>query len=295
MNSTESKISFDDFSLICRICLFKGDIEPFTQALQNLFTSFAKISVSVKVFDKVESKMYLFQIEDELPKSICAKCVNQLIQFRDFIALAIANDEHLKKVLIKHEDKINLEYFDSDTKFEISEEDRTADDNELDDVIDENKCYNKDIKEENELINKHQFHCKSCKNIFISFKDLSEHRKHNKDCAFKCENCKEVFSFYKELCTHRKKNESCRDKKHLCSQCGKVFKHGYSLKRHLRAHTNETPFECELCGKRFKFPQNLRRHSIAHKGVKPFKCDICGKGKFYVGKITSTGTVICFT
>lgn len=234
----------------------------------------------------------MFQIEDEteLPRNICSKCVCKLTEFEDFVNHAIVNDKHLKDVLEKYKDKVNLEYFDKDAKFEISQEDSVVDEenfnnyNDLsDDIKVEDFSNDSEIKKDNEVKNKQQFCCKACKTLFVSLKHLNEHKKQNINCAFKCDNCNEYFVYYKELCSHRKKNENCGNQKYTCDICGKVFRHRYSLKRHSRAHTNETPFHCKLCGKRFKFPQNLRRHdTVAHKGVKPFKCDICGKGRMNV-------------
>lgn len=286
MNNIQSEIVFDDFPIICRVCLYKGDTKPFTQALHLLFRSFVNINVClhVRISKTMNSFNNVFQIadEDELPKNICLKCVCQLKEFGDFVDRAIVNNKHLKDVLVKH--KVNLECFEN-TEFEISDEnsvddqDFNNDNNSIHDIKEEDFLSDNKIKKD-EPINKHQFHCKACKNIFTSVKDLCEHRKQNRNCAFKCESCEEYFVYYKELCSHRKKNEKCKNQKHTCHICGKVFRHRYSLNRHSRAHTNETPFQCKLCGKKFKFPQNLRRHdTIAHKGVKPFKCDICGKGK----------------
>lgn len=193
----------------------------------------------------------------------------------------------MKDVLLQHKHKLSLEYFDKDTKFEISEEEfiveeKDADnDTRLSDINDEDSDENIQIKlEENEQIEKHQFHCKICKNVFISLKDLKEHRKQNKDCAFKCETCSESFESSKKLHSHKIENETCKVEQHKCKICGKVFKKRSFLKKHAGVHSNETPFECKLCDKKFKFSQNLRRHdNIVHKGVKPFKCDVCGKGK----------------
>lgn len=46
MSLTQDNLEFPDFPYICRICLFKGDTKPFTEDLQELVISFARITVS---------------------------------------------------------------------------------------------------------------------------------------------------------------------------------------------------------------------------------------------------------
>lgn len=47
---------------------------------------------------------------------------------------------------------------------------------------------------------------------------------------------------------------------HACPLCGGVFQRPEHLKRHMRSHSSEKPFECEECGKKFNRADNMKAH-----------------------------------
>ena len=55
----------------------------------------------------------------------------------------------------------------------------------------------------------------------------------------------------------------------------------YKLKRHIKRHTGEKPYECRTCNRLFSDSSNFRRHTISHTGEKPFPCPVLGCGKAY--------------
>lgn len=57
-----------------------------------------------------------------------------------------------------------------------------------------------------------------------------------------------------------------RTKAFVCPlfSCGRMFKRMEHLKRHLRTHTLERPFQCERCQKRFSRSDNLAQHVRTH-------------------------------
>uniref|UniRef100_A0A8C5E5Z5 Zinc finger and BTB domain-containing protein 16-A-like n=1 Tax=Gouania willdenowi TaxID=441366 RepID=A0A8C5E5Z5_GOUWI len=64
---------------------------------------------------------------------------------------------------------------------------------------------------------------------------------------------------------------------YICSHCDRPFPSHTTLKRHLRSHTGDHPFECEFCGSCFRDDGTLRGHKRIHTGEKPYECNGCGK------------------
>ncbi|XP_052083813.1 zinc finger protein 845-like [Mytilus californianus] len=68
------------------------------------------------------------------------------------------------------------------------------------------------------------------------------------------------------------------DKK--CKFCGKRFKHGNALVRHVKLHNNKANFTCVHCGQVCKTDETYKRHLLVHlpNEEKPQHCEKCGKG-----------------
>ena len=67
------------------------------------------------------------------------------------------------------------------------------------------------------------------------------------------------------------------------SGCNKSFATCYSLKAHLKTHSDEKPFKCseDSCDKSFKSSGDLIKHVRTHTGERPFKCPFEGCGRSF--------------
>lgn len=64
-------------------------------------------------------------------------------------------------------------------------------------------------------------------------------------------------------------------KLHSCHLCGFSSRYANHVKRHMKTHNGEKPFNCPLCTYASAQLVNLQRHLRIHTGEKPYKCDSC--------------------
>ena len=54
----------------------------------------------------------------------------------------------------------------------------------------------------------------------------------------------------------------------MCAFCMRRFWSAEDLRRHMRTHSGERPFECEQCGRRFTLKHSMLRHKRKHDAAK---------------------------
>ncbi|XP_013191582.2 zinc finger protein 883 [Amyelois transitella] len=182
----------------------------------------------------------------------------------------------------------------------------------FDDMVSQTQTYNCELcskkytKEDKYLkhMKSHEnpMYCDICKDVFYNKRTLNKHIKNHSSGVFKCDYCDEEFDlealFLEHVASHAEKvNVKCpkcevlfsrrgafithlrkvHENKIKCDICQKDYSTKSLLKRHMKLHRNERPYQCTKCAKSYSRHDQLLQHMKWHDGIKPYICSFCSK------------------
>ncbi|XP_042204995.1 myoneurin-like [Homarus americanus] len=100
-----------------------------------------------------------------------------------------------------------------------------------------------------------------------------------------CNECNQVFITKKDLLQHRRKEHHAR-RENVCSLCNRTFESDKRLKMHASFHY-VGEYECFYCQKQFNKAWKMKIHLVNHSGRPPYICQFCGDDFLYPGKIVN--------
>ena len=159
----------------------------------------------------------------------------------------------------------------------------------------EQELENREKFHENVEIRNSCYHCKICKK-FSTITELlakshivlcGKRRKRGRPQKISsCLECSREFTSLKYLKLHHKKDHICAF--YTCSVCLEPFTHRPSYIRHVQSHKYLPELQCSVlnCGKTFRYGCNLKRHLVSHAKSKQLQEK--------VGYCDTFNTTVCF-
>lgn len=135
----------------------------------------------------------------------------------------------------------------------------------------------KSIPPKQPYIDKNEYICHICEEIFHNEKSLQLHT--NK--SFLCVICLEAFKSCYELKSHQDMHNhkifENNKTEYECDICHAACNEKTYLNSHYDIHKNGKLFNCHLCSKNFMFKNTLKEHLISHSAKKIFPFEVCSK------------------
>lgn len=186
--------------------------------------------------------------------------------------------------------------------FRSDDEEDSADDGEVEWLIDDSVCGEPKIRSANDVVApaddkkcsycNETFRSKLLREVHEQFKhkllmsDMKRHTSAGADYHFGngnwCKYCRRYFATRKTLSHHlqTKHGKTMKTGRYKCRLCRQEFGLTTARTQHERdTHANAKTFEyhCDKCDKAYRRPELLAAHLLSHDDIKPFICDICGR------------------
>ncbi|XP_058449810.1 zinc finger protein 480-like [Malaya genurostris] len=196
---------------------------------------------------------------DPFSKTICQKCLKELINAERFRKRCLDSEHFLKNSLsnvVKSE--FTNQNYDGSSSITQKQNDLVSNQNLLN-PLDVKSLDTSSIDQQNQQSK--QLTCETRYKLLKSKESLLSHKVEHKTTTH----------------SKPKKRRSSVKQTQVCEICGKQFSKSGDFKKHARIHTGERPHECDECGKRYIESSHLAKHKRGHLGERNFKCHICGK------------------
>ncbi|XP_028133179.2 zinc finger protein 721-like [Diabrotica virgifera virgifera] len=268
---TQLRLSVNNFSSICRLCLQPKDLLPLSNLeVMQVFKEITKIQITE---------------DDLLPKNICKTCVSRLQEIKQFIELCTANN-NLFLMALKHpyvEIEVSIEIpcqvdkiVTKGTVEHISLEETEPKKHEENTEFLQLDICNNNFKQTQVCI-PHLEERKISKQINKNMCTKEVDVILNSEIKKTCEVCNKVFPTKLSLLRHKKRHRNRKKPPFKCTKCDRLLTSRNSLSKHMKIHTGIKPFRCSYCLKSFLYMRSLTVHLTLHTGETPYVCSICNK------------------
>ncbi|XP_044269028.1 zinc finger protein 429-like isoform X28 [Tribolium madens] len=121
------------------------------------------------------------------------------------------------------------------------------------------------------------YECKVCYKVFVTSRQLTNHRVSHREKKYKCPSCDRMFIHQSEVKFHVS-IQHVKEKSFSCEFCNYKTANRFVFKNHvIKMHTKDFKFKCDVCNKGYIDEPSLTRHKqIAHEGLR-FVCELCCK------------------